>query len=263
MSFIEIKDLSFSYNNNKIFDKLNLSIDKNSFVSISGKNGCGKTTFVKLLSGSLNSNNHIKIDGKVLNFDNKDWINKTITVFSNDNLYLAKTVFEELLISYKKEDNYSISKIKKYLKEFKLLDYMDEPILNLNFYNKQKITLIKALLNESKILILDNIFSSFDRYYKLEFMSLLKKYQIEKKFIIISMINNLEDSLYSDRLIIIENNGILIDDTPNNVLLTEDIIKKANLKLPINYELNNKLKLYGLYSGSSLDIDDMVMDLCK
>lgn len=263
MSFLEIKNLSFKYDNKKIFDKLSLSIDENTFVSISGKNGCGKTTLVKLLSGSLNSNGCISIDGKLLNFDNKEWINKIVTVFSKDNLYLSKTVFEELLISYEKDDNYSINKIKKYLKEFDLYNCMNEPILNLNFYDKQKVTLIKALLNESKLLILDNIFCYFDKYSKLIFMSLLKKYQVKNKFIIISMINDLEDSLYSDRLILIGNKNIIIDDVPDYVLLDESILKKVNLKVPINYELNNKLKLYGLYNGNSLDVDDMVMDLCK
>lgn len=263
MSFLEIKNLSFKYDNIKIFDKLNLSIDENTFVSISGKNGCGKTTLVKLLSGSLNSNGCISIDGKLLNFDNKEWINKIVTVFSKDNLYLSKTVFEELLISYEKDDNYSINKIKKYLKEFDLYNCMNEPILNLNFYDKQKVTLIKALLNESKLLVLDNIFCYFDKYSKLIFMSLLKKYQVKNKFIIISMINDLEDSLYSDRLILIGNKNIIIDDVPDYVLLDESILKKVNLKVPINYELNNKLKLYGLYNGNSLDVDDMVMDLCK
>ncbi len=263
MSFLEIKNLSFKYDNKKIFDKLSLSIDENTFVSISGKNGCGKTTLVKLLSGSLNSNGSINIDGKFLNFDNKEWLNKTVTVFSKDNLYLSKTVFEELLINYEKDDNYSINKIKKYLKELDLYNYMNEPILNLNFYDKQKVTLIKALLNESKLLILDNIFCYFDKYSKLEFMSLLKKYQIKNKFIIISMINDLEDSLYSDRLVLIGDNNIMIDNVPDYVLLDESILKKVNLKVPTNYELNNKLKLYGLYGGNSLDIDDMVMNLCK
>lgn len=51
---IEFKNVSFSYNSNKLIDKFNLSIDKNGLYLLIGENGKGKSTLIKLLSGIFN-----------------------------------------------------------------------------------------------------------------------------------------------------------------------------------------------------------------
>ena len=63
--FLEVSDLSFSYDNNeKILDNINIKIYKNDFVAILGPNGGGKSTLIKLISGLLEpSKGDIKIDG--------------------------------------------------------------------------------------------------------------------------------------------------------------------------------------------------------
>lgn len=263
MNFIEVKSLDYSINKKKIFDNFTISIKKGDFVAIAGKNSCGKTTLIKLLGSVIISENKIQIDGTYINKFNKELIDNKVSIFSPNNKYFSKTVLDELMLEIKDKDSYSINKVKKYLKEFNMLNYLDQSPQNLNYVQKQKLSLIKALLKESKLLLLDNVFCYFDKYSKIEFIGLLKKYQLEKEFTIVCTINNLSDSIFCDRLVIINDGNILLDGSFDDIFKYEKILKLIGLNIPINYELLNKLKLYGLVSGNSLNIDDMVMELCK
>lgn len=263
MNFIEIKSLDYSFDRKKLFDNLNLNIKQGDFVAITGKNSCGKTTLIKLLSGIIITENKIYIDGTYINKLNKELIDEKVSIFSPDNKYFSKTVLDELMLEMKKDDIYSINRIKKYLKEFNLIDYINCSPQCLDYFSRQKLSLIKALLNESKLLLIDNIFCYFDKYSKIEFIGLLKKYQLENNITIVCTINNLDDSIFCDRLIILNDGNILLDGYPDDIFRHEKMLKLVGLNIPLNYELLGKLKLYGLINSSSLAIDDMVMELCK
>ena len=263
MCFLEIKNLTFNFGKKKIFDNLNLNINHQSFVSISGKNTCGKTTLIKLLSGNIITDNNVKIDGIFINSINKDLIENKICIFSPENKYYSETVLDELLFEMKKDDIISLNKIKKYLNEFNLIKYIDKSPQVLNYVERQKLCLVKAIIKESKLLLIDNIFSYFDQFSKIEFISLLKKYQQKYNFSILMTITDLTDSIFTDRLIIINNGKVLLDGSPEQIYKEEKILKRIGLNLPFNYELHNKLKLYNLIEGQSIDIDDMVQEICK
>ena len=71
MGVIDIKNLSFRYKKNFVFDNFSLSIDKGSWVTIAGPNGSGKTTLVKILAGLLKNYSSIKILNKEYNKKNE------------------------------------------------------------------------------------------------------------------------------------------------------------------------------------------------
>ena len=263
MNLIEIKNLTFSYSKKRVFNNLNLNIDNKEFVCISGCNSCGKTTLIKLLSGNIITNNFITIDNISVNSVNKELIDLKVSIFSPDIKYYSKTVLDELILEYKKDDMFSINKIKKYLKKYNLISKINISPQELSYIEKQKLCLIKALLKGSKVLLLDNIFCYFDKYSKIEFLSFLKKCALENDMAVICMISDLDDAIYSDRLIILDNYNILLDGTPDFIYSKEKILKKVGLSVPVNYELLSKLRLYDLIKGSSLDLNDMVMELCN
>ena len=73
---IKIENLNFSYRNKKIFENLNLNVEKGKIVSIIGPNGCGKSTLVKILVGLISYNGRITIDDIPLLKDNRKEIRK-------------------------------------------------------------------------------------------------------------------------------------------------------------------------------------------
>ena len=252
MNYISVNNLNIKYNNKVLFNNISFNIQKGSMNSIVTPSSKGKTTLLNIISGRYPSEN-VKIDNKLL--DNK--IKSKIFYIDCYNSFFSKTIMQELLLV-----SNNILKIKKYLKEFNLLEFIKQSPNQLNYVQMQKLNIIKALLKKSEIILLDNIFSYFDNYSKIEFIGLLKKYQYEKNITIVYTTNNIQDTIFSDRIIIIEKD-ILYNGNIENIYLNDKLIKKSNLNIPLENELLEKLKLYNIIDNVTYTIDEVVNQICK
>ena len=253
MSYIYMKNLSVIFGKNKLFNDISISIEKGSLISVTTPSSKGKTTFLNLLNGNINSDN-VFIDNKLIDSQMKSKI--ALITSSSYNIY-SKTVFEELLLCTN-----NINRIKKYLKAFNLINLINEVPQELNYIDIKKIEFIKALLNKCEIILFDNIFSYLDKYEKIEFIGLIKKYQEEKNLTIIYTTNNMEDVIFSDRLIIIDKD-VLYDGSIDKIYLDEKILKKSKINLSLERELVEKLKLYNLIDNENYTIEEVVDEICK
>ncbi|MFA5602645.1 MAG: energy-coupling factor transporter ATPase [Bacilli bacterium] len=265
---IEIKDLRYNYGTNVVFNGLNLDINKGEWVSIVGPNGSGKTTLIKLILGILKGQNHIHIDNLKLNKKTLMEIRKKIgIVFQNpDNQFVGDTVKTDIAFSLenigldKKEINKRVDEIASFLKIENILD--KEPHL-LSGGEKQKVALASALVINPKILILDEAFSMIDPYYKKDILNILKKIHRSKALTIITITHDLEDTLLSNRLIILDKGNIVIDGKPIDVFQQEKIIEQLELDLPFMVDLSLKLKFYNLVDKIYFSTNEMVNHLWK
>ena len=144
-----------------------------------------------------------------------------------------------------------------------MLNYINESPLKLNYVQCQKLNLIKAILNESEILLIDNIFSGFDKYSKIEFISLIKKYQLDKNITVIYATVDLDDIVFCDKIIIINDSKILYDGSLDKVYMNEKILKTSRVNISMFNELIVKLKLYGIINDKICTIDEVVDEICK
>lgn len=257
MGYIHIENLNFGYDK-KLFDNINIDVKKGDFVAVMTANSKGKTTFLNLLSGNIQTNSKILIDKKEMNNLNIETIRKKITYFSPYQRFYSKTILDELLIDFK-----NIDKIKIILKEFNMLEYINESPLKLNYVQCQKLNLIKSILNESEILLIDNIFSYFDRYSKVEFIGLIKKYQIDNKITVIYTTSDLDDIIFCDKVIIINDAKVSYQGSVDKVYLNEQVLKKSRVNISSFNELTDKLKLYGIIDDKVCTIDEVVSEICK
>lgn len=252
MNYISIKNLNVTFDKNKLFNDVSFNIKKSSLVALTTPSSKGKTTMLNIINGNIITDS-VFIDNKPINEKNKF----KITLINAGVHFYSKTVLEELYLVTN-----NIIRIKKYLKDFKLLSYINESPYKLTYIQMQKLNLIKALLNKSEIILIDNIFSYFDNYSKIEYMGLLKKYQIDKGKTIIFTTNNLEDALFSDKIIVIDKE-VLYDGPIDKIYLNEDIIKKSKLNIPLEHELLEKLKLYDVIDKVTYTIEEVVDEICK
>lgn len=267
-NIIEIKNLNFGYRKNLLYKNFNLEVEKQSFTSILGANGAGKSTLVKLLIGILKSNNSISINGILLNRSNLKAIRKMIgVVFDNPEIqFVAETVKDEIAFTLenlqfdKEEIHKRISEISKLLKIEDLLNI--EPH-RLSGGQMQKVSLASALVLKPKILILDEALSMIDPYDKDEIMKVIKKYHETEETTIINFTSDIEEAVYSDRIVGLYKGQIGIDGTTKAVLNEERAMKKLGLDLPFTVDLAIRLKLYGLLDDIELDMDKMVDKLWK
>lgn len=256
---VTIKNLNYSYKNNEIFKNLNLEIKSGEFVFIIGKNGCGKSTLIKIISGLYKDNFNIKIDNK--NIDKINDIRKITNVLLEDvNYFVTDTVKEELelkLRNLKIKELEIEMEIKKVVKEFSIENMLEYNPNNLSGGEKQLIKVISNLVGNPKLIILDESTSMLDSVTKEKVYKYLKKLN-RQGVTIICTTNDMNDLVYGKRIIMLGNKNIVLDSKLNKAFNNEKIFKDNDLELPFMALLSLKLKYYNLIDGIILDINKMV-----
>jgi ATP-binding cassette subfamily C protein len=167
---INIKNLSFAYDEKPLLNDLNLSFKKNKKYAIIGGSGCGKSTFIKILSGIYSDyTGNIYLDE--VNLKNLTSSSKTnlISLIDQD-VFLFNDTIKNNICLYQ---DYSDEKIKNVLIQSgleTLINKLDEGIdtcinengSNLSGGEKQRICIARALIKDSPIIILDEATSALD-----------------------------------------------------------------------------------------------------
>lgn len=268
MDILEIKNLSFRYKNKFIFESFNLNIKRGSWVTIAGPNGAGKTTLVKILAGLEKSYSDIKIFGTPLDKKNLYIIRKEIGfVFDTpDNFFACETVEDELAFSLENmaiEPNTIKKKIDEISKLLKIDNLLKENPYNLSGGEKQKVALGCALMLEPRILILDEALLMIDINERADILKILSEYNKRKRVTIISFTHNLEEAIYSDRLVILNKGKIVVDGSFPDVFDEERVMRKIGLEVPFAIELSQKLRVYKVIDDLYLDIERLVSKIWK
>lgn len=268
MNVLEINNLSFRYKQKFIYDNFSLLIERGSWVTIAGPNGAGKTTLVKLLAGLLKSYSTIKIFGKVCNKKSYAQIRKEVGfVFDTpENFFACETVEDELAFSL---ENIAVApetirkKIKEVSKVLKLDKLLKQNPYDLSGGEKQKVALGCALMLEPRILILDEALMMIDVNERETILRLLSDYNKRKRVTIVSFTHNLDEALYSDRLIILNEGKTVVDGKFPYVFNEERVMRKIGLEVPFAVELSQKLKVYGLIGELELNLERLVSKIWK
>ena len=231
---IEIKNLTKSYDKKCILKNINLKINDNEQISIIGKSGCGKSTLLRCIARLEKiDKGQILIDNENIN-DIKNFYNKVGMVFQSFNLFENMTVLENLIIApvklkmQTKEE--AIKLAKNYLKEINLENKINEYPKNLSGGEKQRVAIIRALMEKPKILLLDEPTSSLDPQMKKEVLELVTKLKEYNMTIIVVSheLNFVKD--FSSRIIFLDNKTIISDDTVKATFSSENEIIKNFLK---------------------------------
>lgn len=259
---VKIKDLVFKYDDSLIFNRFNLGIKRNSFITITGPNGCGKTTLVKILGGLEKFDGYINIDGICLNKDNIfDIRMKTGYVLADDDIFVGETVVDEMAfilenLCYSKDD---IEKeINRVVKLLGIKSILNNNPNDLSEDNKILVKLASSLVLRPSVLILDNVFDCFDDKEFL-FQKLLQL----KNTTIINFTSDLSACFNSDEIVIIKDGIVALKGNFESIIDNEDVLLDCGLEFPFMVDLSKKLQFYDLIGDIYLDMDEMVAELWK
>ncbi|MBY7013848.1 ABC transporter ATP-binding protein [Clostridium sporogenes] len=225
---IEIVDLSFSYYSKLgILKNINLDIKNNDFYVIVGRNGCGKTTLLNIVSNFLDD-----YKGEIL-FDNYnvrdidiDWLRKKISYIPQQPHIFQGTIDFNLSLSNENlSESYKIEACKLVgLHSFidtlpnKYNTILGKDGVILSGGQKQKLAIARAILRNPKIMILDEITSDLDSKSEVEIMSLLN--QLKRKYTIITVAHRISSILYCPNIIVMDN-GEIVGMGDHEKLITE------------------------------------------
>ena len=209
-NIISLQGISKTYEDNTVLDGLNLDIKKNEFLTLLGPSGCGKTTTLKIIAGFEYAD-----DGKVL-FENKDMNNippyerQVNTVFQKYALFPHMNIYENIAfgLKIKKMPKDEIDKkVKEMLKLVALEGFEKRSVDSLSGGQQQRIAIARALVNEPKVLLLDEPLGALDLKLRQEMQTELKKIQQKLGITFIFVTHDQEEALTMSDTIVVMNKG--------------------------------------------------------
>ncbi len=212
---LELKQISKKFNDELVFDNINLQLKKGEVVSIIGKSGQGKSTLLKCLNllEEIDSG-EILLNGKNIKNLNIIELRQSIgLVFQDYNLFEHLNVLDNLTIGLIKIKKYSEEKSKKLATEMlkkislenKKYSYPDE----LSGGQKQRVSIARTLLMKPKIILLDEPTSALDEEVKNEVLKLIMELVKEDMTLIIVSHEQEFISKISDRIFKLEKHNLL------------------------------------------------------
>ena len=250
MQAIEAYNLSKIYKGTHVpaLDNISLKIDKGQIFTLLGRNGAGKTTFVRICATQL-----LPTSGtlKVLGYDvisQAENIRKFISVVPQEGRPLrALTPWDHVYnwLKIRGEEKF-IAKIKteKILERFELLKVKDKPAMNLSGGMKQKILVAMATAVDADLLFLDEPTIGLDPVSRRQVWNLMQDLKKEGKTILLTTHYMDEAEILSDKIVIIDNGKIVKEGNINDLrkIIPHNIRMDISKKNIVDIE---KLKDYG------------------
>ena len=196
-NYIEFLNVSFGYSKlQNILNKVNLKIYKNQCVGIYGNNGSGKSTFLNLFAGLLQSSEgKITIDGKYNLYENRESWFKNISYVQQDIFLLDESIRYNITLQNELTYNQSrLDEVNKILNLDKYFSVLPNKLstkvgtngMSLSGGQKQIISIARALYKDSSIFIFDEPTSAMDAINSLLIKDLIHKLKNNKTIILIS-----------------------------------------------------------------------------
>lgn len=185
MREIEIKNISFGYDNTLVLENINLDINSGDFLAIIGPNGGGKSTLLRLILGLLSTNK-----GNIIVDKNKLGYVPQNTTFNKDfPISVLDVVLMGLLNNKQKMFGYTKAQLDLALwslDKVGMSDFKDKKIGNLSGGQRQRVFIARALCSKPKILLLDEPTSSIDVDGQQKIYTLLKELNKEMTIVVVS-----------------------------------------------------------------------------
>ncbi|AZB35472.1 ABC transporter ATP-binding protein [Chryseobacterium bernardetii] len=215
---IELDNISYKIKDKKILNNISFKLSHGLHILI-GSNGAGKTTLIKLLSTLTSSTSGIYQYNQVSVKKNRQ-IKKEIGFMPQQpNLYLDLTVYQNIMYfgllkgGKKKEIE---AKIDLFLESFSILQFKNIKVQNLSGGIQQRVSIIISIINNPKLLILDEPTNNLDEIERDKLYQLLKKLSVDA--IVIFSTHLIDEAVrYCDKIIVMKDGNISLNESISNI----------------------------------------------
>ncbi len=268
---IELKNVSFSYDEKDVLKDISLKIYKGEYVSLIGHNGSGKSTLAKIMAYLVDvKDGEVYILNNLINDSNADSLREVIgIVFQNpDNQFIGSTVEDDIAFGLENRDveyQKMHELVNKYATLVGMSKYLNKEPSELSGGQKQRVALAGILSLGLKIIILDEATSMLDPEGVKEIKDLIFKMKNEDEDLtIVSITHDMEEAYLSDRVIVINDKTIYKDDVPEEVFKDEENLINMGLDIPFVLKVKNELNKRDVKIDENIKtIEDLGGYLCK
>ncbi len=236
---INLMNITKTYGDNVVLDELNLYIRENEFLTLLGPSGCGKTTTLRIIGGfETPDKGQVIFEGKDITKlpPNERQLN---TVFQKYALFSHMTISENIAFGLKikrKSKAYIQDKIKYALKLVNLEGYENRMPDSLSGGQQQRIAIARAIVNEPKVLLLDEPLGALDLKLRQDMQYELIRLKNELGITFIYVTHDQEEALTMSDTIVVMNQGYIqqvgtpedIYNEPKNAFVA-DFIGESNI----------------------------------
>ena len=236
---IDLVNISKSFDGSVVLDDLNLSVKENTFVTLLGPSGCGKTTTLRIIGGFETADTgNVIFDGQDITHvpPNKRQLN---TVFQKYALFSHMNIADNIAFGLKiknKSKAYIDDKIKYALKLVNLDGYEKRSINSLSGGQQQRIAIARAIVNEPRVLLLDEPLGALDLKLRQDMQYELIRLKNELGITFIYVTHDQEEALTMSDTIVVMNQGYIqqmgtpeqIYNEPENAFVA-DFIGESNI----------------------------------
>ena len=271
---IDIKNLVFEYDmgeNKKIraINDVSISIKRGEFVAVLGHNGSGKSTLAKLINCHIKaSSGEIYVDGlDVSKAENiLDIRRKCAMVFQNPDNQIVATVVEEDVAFGPENLGIKSENIRKIvddcLMQVGLEEYKHHSPALLSSGQKQRLAIAGVLAMNPDCILMDEATAMLDPLGRREIMEIVRKLNKEKGKTVVYITHYMEEAIFADRVIVMDNGEISIEGTPEEVFSQVDEMRKLGLDVPQATEIAYLLNKQGFsLNPGILTIEELVKEL--
>lgn len=263
MSIIKAKDVTFEYIRRDeegnvegittAVDKVNLDIKQGDFIAILGHNGSGKSTLAKHMNAILYpTEGTLWVDGKDTTDEKELWnIRQTAgMVFQNpDNQIIGQVVEEDVGFG---PENMGIptkeiwERVEESLKAVGMYAFRKHSPNKLSGGQKQRISIAGVLAMHPKCIILDEPTAMLDPDGRKDVIRAARALNDVEKVTIILITHYMEETIYADKIFVMEKGGVVMEGTPREIFSRVDELQGLRLEVPQVTMLAHELKKRGV-----------------
>lgn len=236
---LEVRDLAKNYGTFRAVDGISFSVLRGKVVGFLGPNGAGKTTTIQMLLGITQvSSGNITYFGKNF-FTHRQACLQRINFTSAFNTLMGRiSVMENLLIyAGLYEVQHPKKKIKELAEYFEIDNLMNELYHNISAGQKTRVNMVKALLNDPELILMDEPTASLDPDIADKVLTLIEELKRERNLAILYTSHNMSEiTRVCDEVIFLDHGAIVAQDTPVN--LTKRI---SAARMRLVFDTNRKL----------------------
>ena len=220
-NIVQLKNISVSFDGEKILDSINLDIKDKEFITFLGPSGCGKTTTLRLIAGFLEPDEgDIIFENKKIN-DVPAYKRQVNTIFQRYALFPHLNVYENIAFGLrvkKLKEKEIKEKVEEMLKLVNLTGLEKRSISTLSGGQQQRVAIARAIANHPKVLLLDEPLAALDLKLRKDMQKELKNIQQQLGITFIFVTHDQEEALtMSDRVIVMYNGKIQQIGTPQDI----------------------------------------------
>ncbi|EHY61433.1 cobalt ABC transporter, ATP-binding protein [Listeria monocytogenes FSL J1-208] len=267
-SFVRLEHVFYKYEDTEKYavKDVSISAQKGEWVALVGHNGSGKSTIAKLLNGLLfPEDGLIKIGHFVLSEKNIWEIRRQVgMVFQNpDNQFVGATVQDDVAFGLENHGvphDTMVERVESALNEVGMQSYALHEPARLSGGQKQRVAIAGVLALQPDVIILDEATSMLDPRGRAEVMETIRIMREQEDITVISITHDLDEVLFADRVIVMNNGEVHSEGTPQEIFQQADAMRKIGLGVPFIIELQEKLVAGGFETGSTVLSEGALLD---